>query len=63
MAFSVRPGVTGRWQVLSSNAEDYEERVLHDVKFGTHHTFGDVLGLALRTPVVMMRSLRKQEFV
>lgn len=62
VAFSVRPGVTGRWQVMSSNAEDYEERIRHDVAFGSQHTFRDVLGLAVKTPAVMIRSLRREEF-
>lgn len=63
VAFSVRPGVTGRWQVLSSNAEDYEERVRHDVTFGSQHTFREVLTLAAKTPAKMIRSARRREFV
>ncbi len=63
VAFSVRPGITGRWQVMSSNAEDYNERVRHDVTFGSQHTFRDVLSLAMQTPAAMLRSLKRREFV
>jgi lipopolysaccharide/colanic/teichoic acid biosynthesis glycosyltransferase len=51
---SVKPGVTGLWQVSGRNDISYEERVQLDVDYVKSMTFMFDLGLMLKTVQVVV---------
>lgn len=63
IVFALRPGLTGPWQVLATDIEDYDERIELDVSFAQSHSFYEVIRLAARTPVAIASSVKKKEFV
>lgn len=58
LVLSVRPGITGLWQVSGRNDVDYDERVAMDVGYVRTRSFLTDLGIVLRTvrSMVMVRS-------
>ncbi len=51
---SVRPGLTGLWQISGRNATTYEERIAMDVKYATHPSLWSDVRILLHTiPVVV----------
>lgn len=46
---SVRPGITGLWQISGRNDVDYDERVTLDVRYVEHKTRCGDLAICLRT--------------
>ena len=53
---SVRPGLTGPWQIGDRNDEDYGERVRKDVSYVENWTFGGDVQIILRTARVPFES-------
>jgi lipopolysaccharide/colanic/teichoic acid biosynthesis glycosyltransferase len=51
---SVRPGITGLWQVSGRSDTTYAERVALDVRYATGHCLAMDLGILLRTPLVVL---------
>lgn len=51
---SVRPGVTGSWQVSGRNDLDYEERVLLDSRYVRSRTFLGDMAIILKTVKVVI---------
>ena len=52
---SVRPGITGLWQVSGRNQISYSERVALDRDYAAHVTFTRDLSILLRTVRVVLR--------
>jgi lipopolysaccharide/colanic/teichoic acid biosynthesis glycosyltransferase len=52
---SVRPGVTGLWQVSGRNTLSYEQRVALDVKYALHTSLTEDALILLRTLPVVVR--------
>lgn len=52
---SVRPGLTGLWQVSGRNDTSYAERVALDVHYVAEATLLDDLRILLRTPLAVLR--------
>lgn len=52
---SVRPGMTGLWQVSGRNSTTYEERVELDIKYASHPSLWDDFVILLRTMPVVLR--------
>lgn len=53
---SVKPGITGLWQVLrrrSRHTSDFQEWIYYDVEYARHRSFRLDLQLLLHTPVTM----------
>jgi lipopolysaccharide/colanic/teichoic acid biosynthesis glycosyltransferase len=53
--FSVRPGLSGLWQISGRQEIDYPERVRMDLDYIEHWRFGRDLAIALRTPGAVVR--------
>jgi exopolysaccharide production protein ExoY len=54
---TVRPGITGKWQVSGRNEVDYDTRVELDAEYvRTRNLFGDLLILVQTVPVVLRRT-------
>ena len=51
---SVRPGITGLWQVSGRNNTTYEERVALDARYVESRTLPSDLGILLRTILVVI---------
>ena len=51
---SVRPGITGPWQVSGRNDTSYAQRVALDVAYVTHPSLLADVKILLRTPVVVL---------
>ena len=47
---SVRPGITGPWQVSGRSDVSMNNRVFLDVSYAQHHDFGKDIRILLRTP-------------
>lgn len=56
---SLRPGLTGRWQISDRFATPYDERVQMDVEYHKNVTFMGDLWIILRTPVSVLFSLER----
>ena len=52
---SVRPGITGLWQVSGRNNTTYDERVALDRHYVEHHTLSGDVGILLKTIRVVLR--------
>jgi exopolysaccharide production protein ExoY len=52
---TVRPGITGLWQVSGRNAVDYDHRITLDVKYLSVLDFPADIGIILRTVFVMLK--------
>lgn len=52
---SVRPGLTGAWQVSGRSETSYEERVALDMDYIRNATFLDDLRIVLKTVIVVLR--------
>lgn len=50
LLISVKPGLTGYWQVQGRQKVSYEERVRMDIYYITHRTVGLDLTILLKTP-------------
>lgn len=55
---SVRPGITGIWQVSGRNHTTYRERVAMDTAYARDHRFLEDVATILRTVVVMVQRHR-----
>jgi lipopolysaccharide/colanic/teichoic acid biosynthesis glycosyltransferase len=53
--FSVRPGLSGLWQISGRQEIDYPERVRMDLDYIDHWRFGRDVSIALRTPAAVLR--------
>ncbi|TMM51050.1 sugar transferase [Sulfitobacter sabulilitoris] len=51
---SIKPGITGYWQVNGRSLTTYERRVAMDVEYVRTRTFGKDLGIILKTIKVML---------
>ena len=56
---SLRPGLTGRWQISDRSSISYDERVQMDVRYQKNVTFLGDLWIILRTPVSVLFSLER----
>jgi lipopolysaccharide/colanic/teichoic acid biosynthesis glycosyltransferase len=52
--FSVRPGLTGYWQVSGRNERTYEEMVRLDIEYAERRSLGLDLRILLKTPLVVL---------
>lgn len=52
---SVRPGLTGLWQVSGRNSMTYDQRVLQEVEYVETRSFLGDLGICVRTPLTLLR--------
>ena len=52
--FSVKPGLTGYWQVSGRNERTYEEMVRLDIEYAERRTLGLDLLILLKTPWVVL---------
>jgi len=55
LLLSVKPGLTGFWQVLGRQDVSYEERVQMDVHYITHWSLGLDLSILVKTPGRVIR--------
>ena len=53
---SLRPGITGLWQVLGRDEIPFEEMVRLDFLYVTNWSLANDLGLMLRTPAILARA-------
>jgi lipopolysaccharide/colanic/teichoic acid biosynthesis glycosyltransferase len=53
--FTVKPGMTGLWQVSGRNERTYEEMVRFDIAYATTRSFVTDLGILARTVWVVIR--------
>ncbi len=51
---SVRPGITGPWQVSGRSDVSYAQRVAMDVAYATHPSLTQDIRILLRTPVAVL---------
>jgi lipopolysaccharide/colanic/teichoic acid biosynthesis glycosyltransferase len=51
---SVRPGITGPWQISGRNDTSYAQRVALDVAYATQPSLLNDLRILLRTPIVVL---------
>jgi lipopolysaccharide/colanic/teichoic acid biosynthesis glycosyltransferase len=51
---SVRPGITGPWQVSGRNDTSYAQRVALDVAYATHPSLLNDVKILLRTPLAVL---------
>jgi len=52
---SVRPGITGLWQISGRNDTSYAERVALDVAYATRPSLAQDIRILLRTPLVVLQ--------
>ncbi|MCE6959244.1 sugar transferase [Cereibacter sphaeroides] len=52
---SLRPGITGPWQVSGRNAETYEDRVAMDVRYAADYSPAMDMKIILKTVLVVIR--------
>lgn len=52
---SVRPGITGQWQISGRSDTSYDERVRLDKDYARNWTLGRDIGILLKTPAVVLR--------
>ena len=50
---SVRPGITGVWQVSGRSDVSYTNRVMMDVNYVQRYSFARDLGIIIRTPAAV----------
>jgi lipopolysaccharide/colanic/teichoic acid biosynthesis glycosyltransferase len=55
LLLSVKPGLTGYWQILGRQDVSYEERVHMDVQYITHWSLGLDFTILLKTPLRVIR--------
>jgi exopolysaccharide production protein ExoY len=53
--FSMRPGLTGLWQISERNGCTFVERALHDTRYSGMMSFSADLWILLQTPMVVLR--------
>jgi lipopolysaccharide/colanic/teichoic acid biosynthesis glycosyltransferase len=53
--FSLRPGLTGLWQVSERNGCSFAERAAHDTRYAAMMSFATDLWILSRTPTVVFR--------
>lgn len=53
--YSLRPGITGMWQVTDRNESDFSSRAPFDEQYGRSVSFGTDVNLLLRTVAVVLR--------
>jgi lipopolysaccharide/colanic/teichoic acid biosynthesis glycosyltransferase len=54
--FSVKPGLTGLWQVSGRNECSYREMVALDISWAERYSVSGYLRIVARTPLVLLRS-------
>jgi lipopolysaccharide/colanic/teichoic acid biosynthesis glycosyltransferase len=55
VVLTVRPGLTGIWQVSGRSDLPYDKRIALDVNYAKNHTFGKDCSIILRTAPVLLR--------
>ena len=55
LLLSVKPGITGYWQVRGRQELSYEERVRMDVYYIENWSLGMDINILLRTPVKVLK--------
>lgn len=55
-ALTVKPGITGLWQISGRNNINFEERIKLDAQYARHWNFFSDLGILLQTPLAILRS-------
>lgn len=55
VVLTVRPGLTGIWQVSGRSDLPYDKRIALDVSYAKNHTFAKDFGIILRTAPVLVR--------
>lgn len=53
--YSMRPGMTGAWQVTSRNTSDFSDRAAFDDQYSQRLSFGEDLAILTRTIGVVLR--------
>ncbi|RJG43355.1 MULTISPECIES: sugar transferase [unclassified Mesorhizobium] len=53
--FSMRPGMTGLWQISERNGCTFAERATHDTRYATKMSFGTDIWILMMTAVVVLR--------
>lgn len=53
--FSLRPGMTGLWQVSVRNRSSFAERAIYDTDYARHLSIATDLRILLKTPLIMLR--------
>ena len=56
LRFSVRPGITGLWQVSGRNRLGFNEMLDLDAQYATTATFGTNVRILVRTPIAAVRN-------
>jgi exopolysaccharide production protein ExoY len=56
---SLKPGLTGPWQVSGRNEVSYDERVMMDVRYARRHTLPGDLGILLLTSLAVLNRTGK----
>ncbi len=51
---SIRPGITGPWQISGRNEIGYSQRVQLDTRYALRHSFLNDLVILMRTPAVIL---------
>lgn len=54
LALSVRPGITGLWQVSGRSEVNFDKRIELDAKYAQEHNLWYDLKILIRTPLVML---------
>ena len=52
--FTVKPGLTGLWQVSGRNERTYEEMVRLDIEYAERRSLGLDLSILVKTPWVVL---------
>jgi lipopolysaccharide/colanic/teichoic acid biosynthesis glycosyltransferase len=52
---SVKPGITGPWQISGRSNLSYEQRVMLDVEYATHPSYWKDTKIIMATPMVVMQ--------
>lgn len=53
--FTMRPGLTGLWQISERNGCTFVERALHDTRYSSMMSFSADLWILFRTPMVVLK--------
>lgn len=51
---SIRPGITGPWQISGRNEIGYSQRVMLDTRYALRHSFLNDLVILIRTPAAIL---------
>ncbi|MDH3294464.1 MAG: sugar transferase, partial [Acidimicrobiia bacterium] len=56
VVLSVKPGLTGLWQVSGRNCMSYDDRVVTEAEYASTRTLAGDLRIIVKTPLVLTRS-------